>query len=165
LNEVTWEQRAEGDPGVDVTQRLPPFPYAEYGRMLGLHGIRVDLPEGIAPAWEHALSADRPTVLEVVVDPNVPPLPPHIPWKQARAYFGALRKDDERSAVLRSTLRQWWAGRCARRAISCQPHLHRRTAVPRAPGALAKRPHRRRATRRKRTTRSPSACRRTPFPT
>ena len=111
LNEVTWEQRAAGDPRVDVTQRLPPFPYADYGRMLGLHGVRVDRPEGIAPAWEDALSADRPTVLEVVVDPNVPPLPPHIPWKQARAYFEALSKDDERTAVLRATLKQWWAGR------------------------------------------------------
>jgi len=111
LNEVTWEQRAEGDPRVDVTQRLPPFPYAEYGRMLGLHGMRVDRPDGIASAWEEALSADRPVVLEVVVDPNVPPLPPHIPWKQARAYFQALGKDDERGSVLRSTLKQWWAGR------------------------------------------------------
>ncbi|NYT69933.1 thiamine pyrophosphate-requiring protein [Pusillimonas noertemannii] len=111
LNEVTWEQRAEGDPRVDVTQRLPPFPYAEYGRMLGLHGMRVDRPDRIASAWEEALSADRPVVLEVVVDPNVPPLPPHIPWKQARAYFQALSKDDERGSVLRSTLKQWWAGR------------------------------------------------------
>ncbi len=111
LNEVTWEQRAEGDPRVDVTQRLPPFPYAEYGRMLGLHGVRVDRPDRIAPAWEEALSADRPVVLEMVVDPSVPPLPPHIPWKQARAYFQALGKDDERGSVLRSTLKQWWAGR------------------------------------------------------
>lgn len=110
LNEVTWEQRAGGGPRVDVTQRLPPFPYADYARMLGLHGIRIDNADAIASAWDESIAMDRPTVMEVVVDRNVPPLPPHIPWKQARAYFESLRQDDERGPVLRATLKQWWAG-------------------------------------------------------
>jgi pyruvate dehydrogenase (quinone) len=77
LAEVTWEQREmEGDPRFDDSQSLPDFPYAGYAELLGLTGIRVDDPSGLAPAWDKALSADRPVVLEVLVDPDVPLLPP-----------------------------------------------------------------------------------------
>jgi pyruvate dehydrogenase (quinone) len=77
LAEVTWEQReTEGDPRFVDSQRLPSFPYAEYAELLGLKGIRVDDPADLADAWDTALTADRPTVLEAVVDPDVPLLPP-----------------------------------------------------------------------------------------
>jgi pyruvate dehydrogenase (quinone) len=77
LAEVTWEQReTEGDPRFVDSQRLPDFPYAAYAELLGLGGIRVDDPAGVPAAWDRALSADRPTVLEAVVDPDVPLLPP-----------------------------------------------------------------------------------------
>ena len=77
LAEVTWEQREmEGDPRYVESQRLPAFPFAGYAELLGLRGIRVDDPSGVADAWKRALSADRPTVIEAVVDPDVPLLPP-----------------------------------------------------------------------------------------
>lgn len=42
LNEVTWEQRVlGGDPRFEDSQLLPPFPYADYARLLGLNGVRV----------------------------------------------------------------------------------------------------------------------------
>ena len=65
-----------------IRSDLPAFPYAEYARLLGLVGIRVDRPDAIGPAWEAALAADRPTVLEMVTDPTVPPVPPHVTAKQ-----------------------------------------------------------------------------------
>lgn len=112
LNMVTWEQRVmAGDPKFDPSQTLPGFSYAEYARLLGLKGIRVDNPEEIGLAWEEALAADRPTVLQMVVDPNVPPLPPHIPAKQVASYFSALLHGDaDARQVMVATLRQWWAG-------------------------------------------------------
>ena len=111
LNLVTWEQRAMGgDPRFSDSQLLPDFDYAQYARMLGLHGMRVDNPDDIADAWETAMAADRPTVLEMVTDPEVPPLPPHIPVKQMKAYFKAMRNDPAGGSALRATLRQWWAG-------------------------------------------------------
>src|SRR5690606_5886268 len=65
LNQVTWEQRVmAGDPKFEDSQVVPDFPYAEYARLLGLHGIRVDHPEQVASAWDEALAADRPVVLE-----------------------------------------------------------------------------------------------------
>jgi pyruvate dehydrogenase (quinone) len=77
LAEVTWEQREmEGDPRFGPSQRLPAFPYAGYAELLGLRGIRVDSPAEVGAAWDAALTADRPVVLEAVVDPEVPLLPP-----------------------------------------------------------------------------------------
>src|SRR5690606_14662946 len=79
LNQVTWEQRAmEGDPMFETSQLLPAFPYAEYARILGLNGVRVERPDDVAGAWDQALASDRPMLLEMVTDPTVPPLPPHI---------------------------------------------------------------------------------------
>lgn len=78
----------------DASQTLPDLPYAEFARSLGLHGIRVDTPERIGPAWDEALSADRPVVLEAITDPNVPPLPPHITWEQAKAFASSVWAGD-----------------------------------------------------------------------
>jgi pyruvate dehydrogenase (quinone) len=77
LAEVSWEQHEmEGDPRFGASQRLPAFPYAGYADLLGLRGIRLDDPAGVGAAWDAALAADRPVVLEAVVDAQVPLLPP-----------------------------------------------------------------------------------------
>ena len=95
LNQVTWEQRAmAGSRRTERTQALPEFAYAAYGEMLGLKGIRVERPEEVGPAWDAALAADRPCVIDAVVDPDVPTLPPHITASQAASYAKALAKGD-----------------------------------------------------------------------
>jgi pyruvate dehydrogenase (quinone) len=95
LNMVTWEQRVlGGDPKFEASQDLPDFHYAEYAHMLGLGGIRIDRPEQIGPAWEQALSSDRPFVIDAFTDPNVPPLPPHISFDQAKSFTSAILKRD-----------------------------------------------------------------------
>jgi pyruvate dehydrogenase (quinone) len=111
LNMVTWEQRAtEGDPKFDEAQDVPDFPYASYAKLIGLHGIRVDRPEDIGSAWDYALSADRPVVLEACTDPDVPPLPPHVTWEQARAYASAImRGDSDSTGIIRATVKQIFA--------------------------------------------------------
>ncbi len=112
LNQVTWEQRAMiGDPKLPASQDLPDFPYARYAESLGLVGIRVDKPEQIAPAWERAFAANRPVVVEAVTDPEVPPLPPHITFKQARAMGSAVLKGDAGwRGIVRQTYREMLAG-------------------------------------------------------
>jgi pyruvate dehydrogenase (quinone) len=91
LNQVTWEQRVmNGDPKLEASQILPDFPYADYARMLGLHGARVDTPGDIGQAWDEALNAGRRALLEVITDPEVPPLPPHIRFEQAKGLSSAL---------------------------------------------------------------------------
>jgi len=95
LNQVTWEQRVlAGDPKWETSQSIMDFPYAAYAEMLGLRGYRVEKPEEVGPAWDAALRADRPCVLDVLTDPKVPPLPPHITYEQAKSYAQALLKGD-----------------------------------------------------------------------
>ncbi|MDN4612128.1 thiamine pyrophosphate-requiring protein [Arthrobacter burdickii] len=77
LAEVSWEQREmEGEPRFEASQALPDVDCAAYARLLGLDGVRVTDPEDLADAWQRAFSADRPFVLDVVTDPDVPLLPP-----------------------------------------------------------------------------------------
>jgi pyruvate dehydrogenase (quinone) len=95
LNQVTWEQRVlSGDPKLDASQVLPDFPYADYARLLGLHGVRVERPDDVGAAWDECLAAGRPAVLEAMTDPEVPPLPPHIRFEQAKGMAQALARRD-----------------------------------------------------------------------
>jgi pyruvate dehydrogenase (quinone) len=95
LNMVTWEQRiTSGNPEFTGSQELPDFPYAQYAEMLGLKGIMVDDPMRLADAWDEVLYADRPALLEVKVDPNVPNIPPHISFAQMVKFTRAMIKGD-----------------------------------------------------------------------
>lgn len=108
LNEVTWEQRVmEGNPRFPTTQSLHDVPYARFAELLGLKGIFVDDPNRIGAAWDEALAADRPVVLEVKTDANVAPLPPHITIEQAKAFLSSMAKGDRGTAqVVADTARQ-----------------------------------------------------------
>jgi pyruvate dehydrogenase (quinone) len=95
LNMVTWEQRiTSGNPEFTGSQELWDFPYARYAEMLGLKALKVDDPEQLAGAWDEILAADRPALLEVMVDPNVPNIPPHISFEQMVQFTKALAKGD-----------------------------------------------------------------------
>ncbi|HEX6405904.1 MAG TPA: thiamine pyrophosphate-requiring protein [Gemmatimonadales bacterium] len=95
LNQVTWEQRAfSGDPKFKGSQDLPDFPFAAYAELLGLTGIPMRTPEEVGAGWDEALAANRPVVIEAHTDPEVPPLPPHITFDQAKAYAQAILKGD-----------------------------------------------------------------------
>jgi pyruvate dehydrogenase (quinone) len=108
LNQVTWEQRVmEGDPKFQASQNIPNVPYHRFAESIGLQGIYVDRPDALAGAWEEALTATRPVVLEVKTDPEVPPLPPHITLKQARHFAETLIKGDPNEGkVIKGTVRQ-----------------------------------------------------------
>jgi pyruvate dehydrogenase (quinone) len=96
LNQVTWEMRAmESSPKFAASQTLPDVDYAAFARSLGLGGINVDTPDGVAPAWEQALAGDRPVVLDVRCDPDVPPIPPHATFEQVKSMAGAVWHGDE----------------------------------------------------------------------
>jgi pyruvate dehydrogenase (quinone) len=105
---VTWEQRSfEGDPRFAESQDVPNFDYAGHAEAIGLRGIRVDRPEAVGAAWDEALSADRPTLVEARVDAAVPPLPPHVSFRQASAMMCALLKGDaDAPHVLKQAFRE-----------------------------------------------------------
>jgi pyruvate dehydrogenase (quinone) len=96
LNQVTWEMRAmEGAPKFTESQTLPSIDYAGFAASLGLQAIAVDKPGDIGPAWDRALAADRPTLLDVRCDPNVPPIPPHATLDQVKDAGRAILKGDQ----------------------------------------------------------------------
>jgi pyruvate dehydrogenase (quinone) len=96
LNQVTWEMRAmEGAPKFTESQALPDVDYAAFATSLGLLGIHVDKPEDVGPAWDRALAAGRPVLLDVRTDPSVPPIPPHATFEQARDTAKAILGGDE----------------------------------------------------------------------
>jgi pyruvate dehydrogenase (quinone) len=96
LNQVTWEMRAMGgSPKLTESQTLPDVSYADFAASLGLAARTVTDPEELAPAWAEALSAARPTVLDVHTDPDVPPIPPHATYEQVKATAASLLKGDE----------------------------------------------------------------------
>jgi pyruvate dehydrogenase (quinone) len=108
LNQVTWEQRVmEGDPKFDASQDIPDLPYHRFAEMIGMTGLFVDQPDGLGPAWDQALSAERPVLIEVKTDPDVPPLPSHITFQQAVNFSKALAQGDpDEAGVIRQTARQ-----------------------------------------------------------
>ena len=95
LNQVTWELRGMGgSPKFVESQALPDMSYAGFAQLIGLDGITVADPDELGPAWERALASDRPTVLDVHVDPDVPPVPPHATLEQMTNSAKALLKGD-----------------------------------------------------------------------
>ncbi len=95
LNQVTWELRAmAGEARVPTTQDIPDVPYAQWADLIGLKGIRVEQADQVAGAWDQALAADRPVLIEAITDPSVPPLPPHITIEQAKSFMYALLGGD-----------------------------------------------------------------------
>jgi pyruvate dehydrogenase (quinone) len=99
LNQVTWEMRAmENSPKFEASQSLPDVDYAAFARSVGLYAANIDDPDQLGGAWERALAADRPTVLDVRCDPDVPPIPPHATLDQAKSLVHAVIGGDEDSA-------------------------------------------------------------------
>jgi pyruvate dehydrogenase (quinone) len=99
LNQVTWEQRVlAGEPRFPGSQQIPDFPFARFAELIGFTGISCNRDDDMGAAWDAALAADRPVILEAVVDREIPPLPPHITLEQATKLAGAIRAGDEDSA-------------------------------------------------------------------
>jgi pyruvate dehydrogenase (quinone) len=95
LSHVTWELRAMGGaPKFEESQSLPEVSYADVARSMGLHAISVDDPDAVGPAWDQALAAEQPVVLDVRTDPEVPPIPPHATFDEMKSMAEAILKGD-----------------------------------------------------------------------
>ncbi len=111
LNQVTWEERIQIGAGKTVsTQSIPDMAYDKYAELLGLRGIEVRDPEKIGAAWEEALAAGRPVIMNVYADPNVPPLPPHITLKDAKNFLSMMGSEPELGSVLKNSAKEIFAG-------------------------------------------------------
>jgi pyruvate dehydrogenase (quinone) len=111
LNQVSYEQRVLAGDRMNVrTQKIPYLPAAELGRLFGLEAIRCDDPADVAEVWDRALRADRPTVLEFIVDPEIPPLPPHVKYEQVKKTAKAFAQGDpEAVGIAKKGFKGKWA--------------------------------------------------------
>jgi len=108
LNQVTWELRSMGgSPKFAQSQTLPDVDYAAFARSIGLGGITVTTNDELMAGWDTALAAKVPTVLDVHCDPNVPPIPPHATFEQAKSTISAvLHGDDDRWDFIKQGVKQ-----------------------------------------------------------
>jgi pyruvate dehydrogenase (quinone) len=105
LSFVTWEQRGmAGEPKYETSQQVPDFRYADYARLLGLDGMRVEQPDQIAAALDAAFQADRPYVIDLMGDPNMPPMAPHMSRSQAKMYFEAIENGEPEAEAVKRAL-------------------------------------------------------------
>ncbi|MFC4377692.1 thiamine pyrophosphate-requiring protein [Nocardia halotolerans] len=95
LNQVTWELRAMGGaPKFEESQIIPDISYCDIARDMGLEAIAVDHPDELGSAWDTALAARRPVVLDVRCDPEMAPIPPHASYDQMRDTAEAVLRGD-----------------------------------------------------------------------
>jgi pyruvate dehydrogenase (quinone) len=108
LNMVSWELRGlGGSPKVAATQDLPDLDYARLAETLGLKGLTVSGPSDVAKAWDEALSAEQPVVIDIKADPNVIALPPQATLEQTKNFFLAMaRGDSDRNAIMEQIYKQ-----------------------------------------------------------
>jgi pyruvate dehydrogenase (quinone) len=111
LNMVTWEQRVlEGNPKFPDSQDVPAFSYAGFAGLLGFQALRIDDPAHLEEAWDAAFRSDRPVLVEAIVDPDVPPLPPHVSARQALNYIKAvMHGDPDARAIVAASLKEFFA--------------------------------------------------------
>ena len=95
-----------GQPRFAASQDLPDVPYARYAELLGLTGIVVDKPEDVGPAWDRALTSDRPVVIDAIDEANAPTIPPHPSQAVIHNIAQALAGEEEAELVKRQLARE-----------------------------------------------------------
>lgn len=89
LGQIKWEQMVFlGNPeyGCD----LEPIDFTAFARACGGSGFSVEEPEACGAVIEEALSTPGPVIVEALVDPNTPPMPPKIEMRQALHFAESL---------------------------------------------------------------------------
>jgi pyruvate dehydrogenase (quinone) len=68
--------------------------------------VRVEKPRHVEAAWDQALAADRPFVIDFHTDPAVPPIPPHASLDQIEAAAASILKgDSDRGSMVKQGLK------------------------------------------------------------
>lgn len=95
LNQVTWELRAMGGaPKFEQSQDIPDVSYAEFAEQLRFTSLSIEDPAELGDAWDTALAAPRPALLDVRCDPEVPPIPPHATFEQIKSTTEAVLRGE-----------------------------------------------------------------------
>src|SRR5436305_6186368 len=103
LGQIKWEQIVFlGNP--EYGCELHEIDFAQYAKACGGLGLTVKDPEEIRPALEQAFASDKPSVVEVYVDPFEPPMPPKVTVKQAAYFAEALVRGEPNGGKIALTV-------------------------------------------------------------
>jgi pyruvate dehydrogenase (quinone)/pyruvate oxidase len=103
LGQIKWEQIVFlGNPQYGVQLHNPDF--AKYAEICGGVGFAVEKPDQIRPALKHAMASDKPSIVEVAVDPYEPPMPAKVTLKQTAKFAEALVKGQPKGGKIALTL-------------------------------------------------------------
>jgi pyruvate dehydrogenase (quinone)/pyruvate oxidase len=104
LGQILWEQMVLGYPEYGVRHSDPFTDYSAIATANGALGIKVTGPAEVRPAISEALRHDGPALVDVNVNPDEPPLPGKIEYKQAVKFAEAFLRGQPRKATIATTL-------------------------------------------------------------
>jgi len=104
LGQILWEQMVLGYPEFGVRHSDPPVDFTAIATANGALGIKVSNPAEVRNAISQALSYDGPALVDVNVNPDEPPLPGKIEYKQAKKFAEAFLRGQPRKATIATTL-------------------------------------------------------------
>ena len=104
LGQILWEQMVLGYPEYGVRQPEPFADYSTFASANGGLGIKVERAADVQGAISQALSHDGPALVDVNVNPDEPPLPGKVEYKQAKKFAEAFLKGQPRKATIATTL-------------------------------------------------------------
>lgn len=103
LGQILWEQMALGYPEHGVRFQGPAH-FAPWGEAAGCHSARVEHPAEVEPAIAAALAHPGPALVDVVVNPDEPPMPAKVTYAQAKGFAESFLRGQPRRASIASTL-------------------------------------------------------------
>ena len=103
LGQILWEQMALGFPEFGVRFERP-FDFAPWAEACGGKGLRVDKPAKLPAAVGEALEFAGPALVDVVVNPDEPPMPAKVQYDQAKGFAESFLKGQPRRASIAATL-------------------------------------------------------------
>jgi pyruvate dehydrogenase (quinone) len=103
LGQIKWEQMVFlGNP--EYVCELQPIDFAAVARACGATGFTVDRPDECGRVLDQALNTPGPVLIEAVVDPHEPPMPPKIEAKQALYFAESLARGTPNSGKIALTV-------------------------------------------------------------
>jgi pyruvate dehydrogenase (quinone)/pyruvate oxidase len=91
LGQIKWEQMVFlGNP--EYACELEPIDFAAVARGFGIDAYSVDDPAQCGDVLRRAFTKPGPALIEAVVDPHEPPMPPKITFEDAKNFAAALAK-------------------------------------------------------------------------
>jgi pyruvate dehydrogenase (quinone) len=91
LGQIKWEQMVFlGNP--EYGCELQPIDFAAVARGFGIQGFTIEDPSTCGDILRHALNASGPVVVDAIVDPHEPPMPPKVSVEQAAKLAASLAR-------------------------------------------------------------------------